>query len=122
MSTRLTTVVLFLAATLYSAAAFSAEVQPTNDLPNPYRSIAPWGQLPEGRKWGALSAVAIDEDGESVWVADRCGANPDAPPGASPFQYDSCAGSKLDPVLKFDASGKLLKSFGAGMFLFPHKI
>ena len=99
-----------------------ADVQPTNDLPNPYQTIAPWGKLPEGRKWGALNGVAIDNDGESVWVADRCGANPDIPPGASPFQYDSCAGSPLSPVLKFDSSGNLLKSFGAGMFIFPHKM
>jgi DNA-binding beta-propeller fold protein YncE len=98
------------------------DVQPTNDLPNPYRTVAPWGKLPEGRTWGALNAVAIDNDGESVWVADRCGANPDIPPGASAFQYDSCAGSTLPPVLKFDSSGNLLKSFGAGMFIFPHKI
>ena len=98
------------------------EVQPTNDLPNPYRTIAPWGKLPEGRKWGAVSAVAIDNDGESVWVADRCGANPDAPPGGSAFQYDSCAGSSAPPILKFDSSGNLLKSFGAGVFIFPHKI
>src|SRR2546427_10183203 len=96
-------------------------VQPTNVLPNPYKSIAPWGNLPEGRKWGALNGVAIDNDGESVWVADRCGANPNIPPGASPFQYDSCAGSRLPPVLKFDSSGSLLKSFGAGMFICPHK-
>ena len=68
------------------------EDQPTNDLPNPYQTIAPWGKLPQGRSWGALNAVAIDNDGESVWVADRCGANPDTPPGASAFQYDSCAG------------------------------
>jgi len=53
------------------------EVQPTNDLPNPYQSIAPWAKLPEGRTWGALNAVDIDRDGESIWVADRCGANPD---------------------------------------------
>ncbi len=99
-----------------------APVEPTNDLPNPYQTIAPWGKLPEGRKWGALNGVAIDNDGESVWVADRCGANPDIPPGASPFQYDSCAGSPLPPVLKFDSSGNLLKSFGAGMFIFPHKM
>jgi hypothetical protein len=59
------------------------EVQPTNDLPNPNQTIAPWGKLPRGRSWGALSAVAIDKDGESVWVADRCGPNPDTPPGAS---------------------------------------
>ena len=82
----------------------------------------PWGKLPDGRKWGALNAVAIDNDGESVWVADRCGANPDTPPGASAFQYDSCAGSTLPPILKFDSSGNLMKSFGAGMFMFPHKI
>src|SRR6266511_4162449 len=98
------------------------EVQPTNDLPNPYQTIAPWGKLPQGRSWGALNAVAIDNDGESVWVADRCGANPDTPPGASAFQYDSCAGSSVPPVLKFDSAGNLLKSFGADMFIFPHKI
>ncbi len=98
------------------------EIEPTNDLPNPYRTTAPWGKLPDGRKWGALNAVAIDNDGESVWVADRCGANPDTPPGASAFQYDSCAGSTLPPILKFDSSGNLMKSFGVGMFIFPHKI
>ena len=103
-------------------ANLQADVQPTNDLPNPYQTIAPWGKLPEGRKWGALNGVAIDKDGESVWVADRCGANPNTPPGVSPFQYDSCAGSTLPPVLKFDSAGNLLKSFGAGMFIFPHKI
>src|SRR5204862_7934174 len=80
------------------------------------------GNLPEGRTWGALNGVAIDNDGESVWVANRCGANPDVPPGASPFQYDSCAGSSLPPVLKFDSSGNLLRSFGSGMFIFPHKM
>src|SRR6185295_3472306 len=99
-----------------------AKVEPTNNLPNPYRSIAPWGDLPDGRTWGALSAVAIDNDGQSVWVANRCGAYPDIPPGESPFTYDSCAGSSVAPVMKFDSSGKLLKSFGAGMFVFPHKI
>jgi len=113
---------MFIVALYPSAGGGEDEVQPTNDLPNPYQTIAPWGKLPEGRKWGALSAVAIDNDGESVWVADRCGANPDTPPGASAYQYDSCAGSPLPPVLKFDSSGNLLKSFGAGMFIFPHKI
>ena len=108
---------------LCSGGAYTQEeVQPTNDLPNPYQTTAPWGKLPEGRAWGALNAVAIDNDGESVWVADRCGANPDTPPGASAFQYDSCAGSTLAPVLKFDSTGNLMKSFGAGMFIFPHKI
>src|SRR5947209_7819313 len=125
---RLFVLVAIAAVTLYGACAMTVpyqsvpDSQPTNDLPNLYQSIAPWGNLPEGRKWGALNGVAIDNDGESVWVADRCGANPDIPPGASPFQYDSCAGSTLSPVLKFDSSGNLLKSFGAGMFIFPHKM
>jgi DNA-binding beta-propeller fold protein YncE len=111
------------AMTLHGSGAHAeGDGQPTNDLPNPYQTVAPWGKLPEGRTWGALNAVAIDKDGKSVWVADRCGANPDIPAGASPFAYDSCAGSNLPPVLKFDSSGNLLKSFGAGMFIFPHKV
>jgi len=96
---------------------------PTNDLPNPYRSVSPWGNLPADHgKWGAFNGVAIDNDGRSVWVVDRCGANPDVPPGESPFQYDSCAGSSWAPVHKLDADGNILKSFGAGLFVFPHKI
>lgn len=84
-------------------------VQPTNDLPNPYKTVEGFFRLPEGRTWGATSAVDIDVDGRSIWVAERCGAN-------------SCAGSTLDPVLKFDPSGTLVRSFGAGLFLFPHGI
>src|SRR3954471_1098662 len=105
---------------VFASNAVSTDVQPTNDLPNPYQS-APWGKVTD-RKWGALNGVAIDNDGTSVWVVDRCGANPDVPAGVSPVAYDSCAGSPLPPVMKFDAAGNLLKSFGAGLFIFPHKI
>ena len=77
--------------------------------PNPYTTIEHWAKLPAGRTWGSTSAVDIDKDGKSIWVAERCGAN-------------SCEGSNLDSILKFDASGKLVTSFGAGMFLFPHGI
>ncbi|MGH9681965.1 MAG: peptidyl-alpha-hydroxyglycine alpha-amidating lyase family protein, partial [Candidatus Acidiferrales bacterium] len=34
----------------------------------------------------------------------------------------SCANSNLPPIHEFDPSGKLLKSFGAGMFVQPHCI
>ena len=95
---------------------------PTNDLPDPYRVIAPWGKLPAGHAWGALNAVAVDADGVSLWVADRCGANPDVPPGESAFLYDTCAGSSWAPVHKVDPEGNLVRSFGAGLFVFPHKI
>jgi DNA-binding beta-propeller fold protein YncE len=82
---------------------------PVNDAPNPYTSVGNPFQLPEGRVWGSISAVEPDIDGTSIWIADRCGAN-------------SCAGSNLPPVMKFDAAGKLVRSFGAGMFVFPHGI
>ena len=84
-----------------------AAMAPTNDLPNPYRTVEGWAQL--GRPWGSTSAVDIDPDGRSIWVAERCGAN-------------SCAGSDLPAVFKFDESGKLVTSFGAGMFVSPHGI
>jgi DNA-binding beta-propeller fold protein YncE len=102
----------------FSAAQTSA---PTNSLPNPYRSIENWGTLPAGRAWGSTSAVAIDPDGTSVWVAERCGES--RPPSqVNPAVPFGCDGSKLDPILKFDSSGKLLKSFGAELMLFPHGI
>src|SRR5262249_1056063 len=81
------------------------EVQPTNDLPNPYPIHPTGGKTPGGKALGSLNGVDIDRDGKSIWVADRCGPNPHPPPGASAFQYDSCAGSTLPPVLKFDSSG-----------------
>jgi len=92
-----------------SGAVVAQNTQPTNNLPNPYVSFASWAQLPPGRSWGSTAGVDIDPDGKSVWAIDRCGAN-------------SCEGSNLDPILKFDSTGKLVRSFGAGLFLFPHGI
>ena len=74
--------------------------------PNPYRTVEKWFMLPEGRTMGSTSAVSVAPNGH-IWVAERCGVN-------------SCATSNLAPILEFDPSGKLLQSFGAGMFLFPH--
>jgi sugar lactone lactonase YvrE len=92
-----------------------AVVAPTNDLPNPYHTVSNYFQLPAGRTWGSTSAVEIDKDGRSIWIAERCGANSCASPATGEM-------SPLDPVLKFDASGKLVKSFGAGMIAFAHGI
>lgn len=86
----------------------AADVVP-NSQPNPYKMVEHWYQLPEGRTMGSTSAVDIDSKGH-IWVAERCGGN-------------SCAGKdEIDPILEFDQSGKLLKSFGKGMLLFPHGI
>lgn len=83
--------------------------KPNNDLPNPYATVEGWAKMPEGRTWGSTSAVAIDRDGTSIWVFERCGQN-------------TCATSNLPAILKFDSSGKLVASFGAGMFISPHGI
>jgi len=78
-------------------------------VPNPYRAVEGWGKaLPDGRAWGSTNAVTVDDKG-NVWVAERCGAN-------------SCADSNLNPILEFDASGKLIKSLGAGLFVVPHGV
>jgi sugar lactone lactonase YvrE len=88
---------------------------PTNDLPNPYNTIEGWAKLPEGRTWGSTSAVDIDRDGRSIWVAERCAVN-------SCFDVKTNAMSPLQTVFKFDPSGKMVRSFGQGMFVFPHGI
>jgi streptogramin lyase len=78
-------------------------------LTNPFRPDYNWGELPEGRSWGATSAIYPAPDGRHLWVAERCGAN-------------SCVGSTVDPVLLFDTDGKLIRSFGAGLIAWPHGI
>jgi len=85
---------------------------PTNDLPNPYETIEGFLKLPEGRTWGSASAVHIDIDGTSVWVAERCTGNTNA----------CVINSHLDPVMKFDVNGDLVTSFGAGLIAWPHGI
>ncbi len=85
-----------------------------NDLPNPYQPAIHWGQLPAGRKWGSTAGVYAAPDGKTVWAIDRCGAS-----GAGGA---TCADSPLDPILQFDTSGKLMKSFGKGLIVSPHKI
>jgi DNA-binding beta-propeller fold protein YncE len=79
---------------------------PRNDLPQPYRTARDWGRLPAGLTWAAVTAVEPAPDG-TVYVVHRCAAN-------------SCAGRREPPILKFDATGRLLASWGAGMFIFPH--
>jgi sugar lactone lactonase YvrE len=80
-----------------------------NNYPNPFRTMGAWGTLPSGRTWGATSAVEVDLDGRSVWVAERCGGN-------------DCAASPLAPILNFAATGALVRAFGETLFAVPHGI
>lgn len=77
------------------------------DVPNPYKTVTGWAQLPDGRKWGSTAGVDIGPDG-NIWAYDRCAAN-------------SCETSDLDPILEFDQkTGRNLAHFGKGLFIQPH--
>ena len=66
-----------------------------------YQLVEHWGQIPNGAKWGVMSAVAVDGQ-DNVYLFQRS-----------------------DPVAKimvFDSSGKFLREFGEGSFVYPHGI
>ena len=90
---------LLASAALVSAAAAQA--------PAPYTPVETWARLPEGRTWGAVTGVRPDPDGRHVWVLDRCGGV-------------ECLGSDLAPIFKLDLEGRVVATFGAGLFAWPH--
>ena len=89
-----------------SVGATQSGTAPRNDLPQPYQTTRDWGELPAGVKWAAVTAIEPAPDG-SIYVIHRCFAN-------------SCANRPEAPILKYNAAGKLLASWGAKMFIFPH--
>jgi sugar lactone lactonase YvrE len=98
---------LALVVTLVSGmAAAQSSTPPRNDLPQPYRTTRDWGELPRGVKWAAVTAIEPAPDG-TIYVVHRCFEN-------------SCAGRPEAPILKYNAAGKLIASFGQGLFVFPH--
>ena len=106
MTRRTAMLVVIAAASLVGIVRAQSGGVPRNDLPQPYRTTRDWGELPPGVKWAAVTAVEPAPDG-TIYVVHRCFAN-------------SCAGRPEAPILKYDATGKLLRSWGAGMFIFPH--
>src|SRR4051794_12016266 len=95
-----------LAVLVFAGAGIAQSSAVRNDLPQPYRTTRDWGQLPGGMKWAAVTAIEPAPDG-SIFVIHRCFAN-------------SCAVRSEAPILKYDAGGRLLAQWGAGMFVFPH--
>jgi sugar lactone lactonase YvrE len=100
-----------------TAAGLAAQstMAPVNEAPNVFTTIENHFKLPAGRAWGSTSAVDIDKDGQTIWIAERCSAN-------SCWDAQKGAMSDLDPVLKFSNDGKLLLSTGKGLMVFPHGI
>jgi hypothetical protein len=84
-----------------------------DDLTSPYGAPEhQWATPPAGApssesKWGSSAGIERGPHGE-IWAIDRCGAN-------------SCDGSDKAPIVQLDpATGKAVKSIGAGLFVFPH--
>ncbi|HTS49231.1 MAG TPA: peptidyl-alpha-hydroxyglycine alpha-amidating lyase family protein [Bryobacteraceae bacterium] len=82
--------VLFIPFLLAAAGALYAQ-------PNPYREVEGWAKLPAGMQWGQVISVDPLPDGNIL-----------------AFQRTD------PPLLIFDQSGKLVHSFGDGMFIQAH--
>jgi sugar lactone lactonase YvrE len=88
-------------------------VAPVNDRPaGPYTRVHPWSELPYDANVydNRTSVIGIAEGADrNIYVLTRC-------------QRNSCEGRSEAPILKFDPEGRLLASFGAGLFMFPHSL
>ncbi len=89
--------------------AAGAQAQGTRGQESPYRLVDGWAQLPNGvDAWGQTIGLDMDGDG-NLWVFHRC------------FSTSCNEGREnVTPVLKYDPSGRLLESWGEGMFIWPH--
>ena len=87
----------------------------SGDLANPTPTVMKdWADLPDGREWGSTAGVDIDPIDGHIWAYDRCGGVGLA---------GGCDENQVDPVFKFHReTGKILASFGAGLFVLPHGI
>src|SRR5216683_6631176 len=97
-------IVIFAAMALIGAAQAQSSYPCVNDVPNPYKQVTGWEQMP--RHWGPTNNVYVDAK-DNIWVMDRCGAK-------------GCLGSEESPIWELSSSGKSMKNFGSGMFAFPH--
>jgi len=103
---------LFLAGAVVALVAITGERAYTqadgpNAAPNPYRVDEGWAKPPFGRGFGSTIGLNVDIDGKSMWIYDRCGGN-------------SCEGSKVAPLIKYESTGKPVAAIGIGLTNFPH--
>lgn len=81
----------------------------SNDRPNPYTRIEPWGEAPPGNngEWAAVSGAEGGPNGV-LYILHRCHSN-------------TCVDRSEPALVKLDPrTGKQLGTFGAGLMAFPH--
>lgn len=87
-----------LALSFAALAAATAVVSATQSVtPLPYALVEGWGRLPGSENWGEVTGVEID--GRGTIIALR---------------------RSDPPFVELDRSGKVLKTWGNGMFVWPH--
>ena len=103
-------------------------------LPNPYRPVRGLadggGPFVPGGEWamrpaGPPASMYVDVDGESIWAVIRCDETSPLPvANGGRFGIDCLTSDNkiknIDTIFKFDPKGKIVKSFGRGMFIWPH--
>ncbi len=94
---------IFLAVSIPVLVGASAWIQDVR-----YHHVEGWAELPDGvEAWGQTIGIETDDD-DNLWVFHRCFAN-------------NCRErDDVPPMLKYDSSGRLLDSWGEGMFVWPH--
>jgi len=102
-----------LAATSLAAAmvTFTVHAQPVHAVER-YEVVHGWPELPPGEILGQATGVDVDSNG-NVWVFHRAGRTWQEPFPADPIQGTTVWVSE-------SRTGRLLKSWGAGLFIMPH--
>jgi sugar lactone lactonase YvrE len=81
-------------------AALTVTASPTVPMAQPpYRLVDGWGALPQGMTWGEVPGMTIDASGR-VFAFHR----------------------NEPPIVEFDAAGIVRKTWGTGLFVWPHGI
>ena len=81
----------------------------SNDRPNPYTRIEPWGERPPGNngEWAAVIGAEGGPDG-NLYILHRCHSN-------------TCVDRPEPPIVKLDPrTGERLDAWGEGLMAFPH--
>ena len=116
-------------ALVFASASFAQ-----SGVPNPYRPVKGLadggGPFVPGGEWAARPAgppasVYVDIDGESIWAVIRCDETSPVPAGnGGRFGIDCLDKNNkiknVDTIFKFNSAGKVVKSFGRGLFIWPH--
>jgi hypothetical protein len=133
--------------TAWIGAWLVAVALPTAQAPttNPYRPVkglangggpsipgGEWARLPSPspnsvKEMGPPASVHVDIDGESIWAFIRCDETSPVPAGSGTggrFGLDCIyPDGRLKPhdtIYRFSPNGQAVRSFGAGMFIWPH--